>query len=160
MIRLELLIKKKRGRKKKTILRAALTLLLVVMSEGKVIILLNSCGVGERRQTFKAAWRLVFVISFLLFLIPVPEIYGSISASNFSFFFKRGIISVHLTGRQSISLLLLLLLFSVHVPLTRPVFSISVSLFSFHFCLFFPLLPAPQWTQMVSPIEIDYTSTF
>lgn len=54
MIRLELLIKKKK-KEKKTILQAALTLLWVVMSEGKVIILLNSCGVGERRQTFKAA---------------------------------------------------------------------------------------------------------
>lgn len=63
------------------------------MSEGKVIILLNSCGVGERRQTFKAAWRLVFVISLLLFLIPGPEIYSLISASNFSsssFFFPNG----------------------------------------------------------------------
>lgn len=59
MIRLDLLIKKKKKKKgegkKKTILRAALTLLWAVMSEGKVIILLNSCGVGERRQTFKAA---------------------------------------------------------------------------------------------------------
>lgn len=61
------------------------------MSEGKVIILLNSCGVGERRQTFKAAWRLVFVISFSLFLIPGPEIYDLISASNFSFFFPNGV---------------------------------------------------------------------
>ena len=97
MIRLDLLIKKKKKKKgkgkKKKKKKAALTLPWAGMSEGKSIILLNSCGVGERRQTFKAAWRLVFVISLLLFLIPGPEIYGLISASNFStssFFFPNG----------------------------------------------------------------------
>lgn len=86
------------------------------MSEGKVIILLNSCGVGERRQTFKAAWRLVFVISFLLFLIPGPEIYGLISASNFFFFFSNGD-NLNTPHRQR-ELFLLSPVLSVHLFLT------------------------------------------
>lgn len=53
---------------------------------------------GGRQQTFKAAWRLLFVISY--FFIPAPEIYDLIIPQIFFFLSQMGIIYTDLTGSE------------------------------------------------------------